>query len=582
MEDAPKDPPAEQKPKLVLDEATGEMVSKNELKKRQKKRKADAKKAEKAAKKAEEAKAKPEKKSKFGEEELDPAKYYENRVAWVQKERDEGRNPYPHKFERTHRLDQFITEYTEKVAEDVKAFLDEEVRVTGRVNVIRGYGKLLFVDLVADESKIQALCSQANWAGEKAFAEFWHSVKRGDIVGLTGKPGRSKTGELSVEVQNAELLSYCFYQLPQPPTTLQTLNKDTRYRQRYLDLIVNRSIQNKFKIRSQCVNFVRQYLIDRDFTEVETPMMNVIPGGATAKPFETHHNEMDCKLYMRVAPELYLKMCVVGGLDRVFEIGKNFRNEGVDATHNPEFTACEFYFAYADYNDLMDLTEDMVSSLVKQVTGSYKIEFHPDGPESPDKKIEINFEKPWPRISMMSELEKKLGVTFPKDLSSAETRAMLEGLLEEHKVECEDPKTPARMIDKLVGEFIEVNCVNPTFITDHPRLMSPLAKWHRDNDQLTERFELFVNKHELANAYTELNDPKVQLEAFLDQAKQGAEGDDEAQRVDRGYVQALEYGLPPTAGWGIGIDRLAMLLTDSNTIKEVLLFPAMKPEGKPE
>lgn len=226
----------------------------------------------------------------------------------------------------------------------------------------------------------------------------------------------------------------------------------------------------------------------------------------------------------------------------------------------------------------MDMTELMVSELVKQITGSYKIEFHPDGPENPDKKIEIDFTTPWPRISMMATLEEKLGVKFPKDLSSQEAKDMLLEQIEKHNVDCEDPKTPARMIDKLVGDFIEIDCVNPAFVMDHPRLMSPLAKWHRDNDQLTERFELFVNKHELANAYTELNDPKVQYEAFLDQAKQGAEGDDEAQRVDNAYVTSLEYGLPPTGGWGLGIDRLAMLLTDSNTIKEVLLFPAMKPE----
>ena len=256
------------------------------------------------------------------------------------------------------------------------------------------------------------------------------------------------------------------------------------------------------------MNFIRQFLIDRDFIEVETPMMNMIPGGATAKPFETYHNELGQKLYMRIAPELYLKQCIVGGLDRVFEIGKNFRNEGIDSTHNPEFTTCEFYEAYADYHDLMDMTETMISELVKKITGSYKVEFHPLGPESKNK-IEIDFTTPWPRISMMSKLEEILEVKFPKDLSSQETRDMLKTLIDDNEVECEEPQTTARMIDKLVGEFIEVDCINPCFVMDHPRLMSPLAKWHRDDDQLTERFELFVNKFELANAYTELNDPKV-------------------------------------------------------------------------
>lgn len=232
--------------------------------------------------------------------------------------------------------------------------------------------------------------------------------------------------------------------------------------------------------------------------------------------------------------------------------------------------------AYSDYNDLMDLTEDMVSQLVLKIAGSYKLKYHPDGPEHPENEVEIDFTPPWPRIPMMKGIEDKTGVKFPKDLSSEETRQMLHDLIVKHNVECSAPQTISRMIDKLTGHFLEVNCLNPTFITDHPRIMSPLAKWHRDNDQLTERFELFINYHEICNAYTELNDPKVQLDAFNDQAKQAAQGDDEAQRVDMNFVTALEYGLPPTGGWGIGIDRLCMLLTDSNSIKEVLLFPAMK------
>lgn len=304
-------------------------------------------------------------------------------------------------------------------------------------------------------------------------------------------------------------------------------------------------------------------------------MMNIIPGGAAARPFETFHNELDTKLYMRIAPELFLKMCVVGGLDRVFEIGKNFRNEGVDSTHNPEFSACEFYWAYADYHDLMDLTEDMVSSLVLKLNGSYKLKYHPDQ-DNPETQVEIDFTPPWRRVPMIKGLEEKTGVKFPKDLSADSTREFLEKLVEEHKVECGAPRTISRMIDKLTGHFLEVDCLNPTFIIDHPQIMSPLAKWHREEEQLTERFELFINYHEIANAYTELNDPKVQLEAFLDQAKQAAAGDDEAQRVDENFVTSLEYGLPPTGGWGLGIDRLCMLLTDSSSIKEVLLFPAMK------
>lgn len=342
---------------------------------------------------------------------------------------------------------------------------------------------MIFYDIVGDNGKIQVQASKAEWQDKDiGFAKFHNKIKRGDFVGVTGRPGRSKPGEFSILVSTSKLLSYCLHILPMPPTNITTLNKDTRYRQRYLDLIVNNQIQQKFKTRSQVINFVRQYLIDLDFTEVETPMMNIIPGGAAARPFETYHNDMDTKLFMRIAPELYLKMCVVGGLDRVFEIGKNFRNEGVDSTHNPEFSACEFYMAYADYNDLMDLTEDMVSKMVLKIAGSYKLKYHPEGPEHPENEVEIDFTPPWPRIPMMKGIEDKTGVKFPKDLSSDETRTMLQELIVKHKVECSPPQTISRMIDKLTGHFLEVNCLNPTFITDHPRIMSPLAKWHRDDD----------------------------------------------------------------------------------------------------
>ncbi|CDW73340.1 lysyl-trna synthetase [Stylonychia lemnae] len=565
---------------LYLDEPSGEYVSKNEIKTREKLREKEEKLKAKQDQKQIDQPADQKKK----EVEMDPTQYTENRKQWIQSVRDKNENPYPHKFNRTHKLDEFHAAYNSKCVEN-NVFIEEEtVAITGRVISIRNSGaKLIFIDLQGDDNKVQIFANAANYTGE--FDTLLARIKRGDIIGVEGQPGRTKTGELSVRPTLITSLSYCLHQLPSQHTIdTKGLTKDTRFRQRYLDLLTNPRTKKTFRVRNEVINFIRNFLLELDFLEVETPMMNMIPGGATARPFETFHNDLNMKLFMRIAPELYLKMLIVGGIDRVFEIGKQFRNEGIDLTHNPEFTTCEFYWAYADYHDLMDLTEKMLSQMALKIHGSYKFQYHPKGIEEKDNVIELDFTPPFRRIPMMKGLEEAVGVKLPAadTLHTDEAREFFDKLAAEHKVKCGEPRTVARLIDKLVGHFLEVNCKNPTFITDTPQIMSPLAKWHRSEAGLSERFELFINYHEIVNAYTELNDPKVQLDFFSEQAKAKELGDDEAQAIDANFVTALEFGLPPTGGWGIGIDRLTMLMSDTNSIKEVLLFPAMKPDEQLE
>ncbi len=438
---------------------------------------------------------------------------------------------------------------------------DVEVSVAGRLITLRPMGKALFAHLQDATGKLQIYLRQ-DIMGEASFKDFEETIDPGDILGVRGRLFRTNTGELTVEVKEWVLLAKSLHPLPEKWHGLKDV--EVRYRQRYLDLIANEHARKVFFLRSRLIGELRRFLDAKGFLEVETPILQPIASGANAKPFITYHNYLEQNLYLRIAPELYLKRLIVGGINRVYELGKNFRNEGVDTTHNPEFTMLEFYCAYWDYKDLMVFTEELFSYLLNQLVGGLKITY---------QGKELDFTPPFKRYRYFELLEEKTGKDkdfFLKDVEG------LRKLAKEVGVPKAETLTHAKLIDKVFDLLVEDELWGPCFVIDFPKLLSPLAKTHREDPDLVERFELFVAGKEIANAYTELNDPVEQRERFLEQLKEKERGDEEAMAMDEDFIRALEYGMPPTAGEGIGIDRLVMLLADVDSIREVILFPTLR------
>ncbi len=498
---------------------------------------------------------------------------HEIRLEKLEELREMGYDPYPYNFEVTHKSKE-ILDRPELIKQDDQDEEDvEKVSVAGRVMTRRIMGGSTFFNLQDSEGQIQVYIRKNDVGKEEYNEVFKRLTDIGDIVGIKGHVFKTGTGETTVYAKGFVLLSKTLRPIPLPKEVEEDgetkiydafTDKEQRYRQRYLDLIVNPEVRDVFQKRTDMVQAMRDYMNDKGYMEVETPILQPIYGGASAEPFVTHHNALDMKLYLRIANELYLKRLIVGGYDGVYEFSKDFRNEGLSRFHNPEFTQVELYVAYKDYNWMMEFVENMVESVAKALHGSATVTVDDN---------QIDFSAPWPRIPMFEAIENETGKDlYGKDLEE------LKKIAEELDIELEDSFGKGKIIDEIFGEYVEPKLIQPTFITDYPIEMSPLAKKHREKEGLVERFECICNGKEIANAFSELNDPVDQRERFEEQARLRAEGDEEAMTIDEDFLQALEYGMPPTAGLGIGIDRLAMIMTDSESIRDVLFFPQMKPE----
>lgn len=477
----------------------------------------------------------------------------------MKKLQEQGLDPFGQRFERTHDSKMLHDAY-EVLSKEEIAEKAERATIAGRIVTKRGKGKVGFAHLQDREGQIQ-IYVRKDAVGEEAYALF-DQADLGDFIGVSGEIMKTNMGELSIKPDELTFLTKALRPLPDKYHGLA--NVEQRYRQRYLDLISNRESFDTFVMRSKIVSEIRHYLNSNGYLEVETPTLHNMAGGAAARPFITHHNALDMELYLRIALELHLKRLIVGGMEKVYEIGRVFRNEGIDTTHNPEFTMLEVYTAYADYKDVMDLTEGIITHVAQTVLGKLEVTYGDDV---------INLEGPWKRIHMVDAIKEKTGVDFWQEMSDEEARA----IAKEHNVHIEDHMDFGHVINEFFEEFVEDTLIQPTFVYGHPVSISPLAKKNHEDPRFTDRFEFFISGHEYGNAFTELNDPIDQRQRFEDQMKEKQLGNDEAHGIDEDFVESLEYGMPPTGGLGIGIDRLVMLLTNSHSIRDVLLFPTMRP-----